>query len=101
MMTKSDDLQMQSGPSSKTAGKRIEDREDEFTHDSWNIVPSESQLQRPQCGRSFQYGQEPVGSVKDFESSWSVRKFVFPGMTQDKNTHTIGLILLGPNGSDR
>ncbi len=41
LMTKSDDLQMQSGPSSKPAGKRIEEREDEFTHDSWNIVPSE------------------------------------------------------------
>jgi hypothetical protein len=40
--------------------------------------------------------QEPVGSLKDFESSWSVRKFVFPGMTQDKNTHSIGVILLGP-----
>lgn len=33
--------------------------------------------------------QELVGSLKDFERSWSVRKFVFPGMTQDKNTHSI------------
>ena len=41
LMTKSDDLQMQSGPSSKPAGKRIEEREEEFTHGSWNIVPSE------------------------------------------------------------
>ena len=41
MMTKSDDLQMQSGPSSKPAGKRIEEGKEEFTHDSRNIVPSE------------------------------------------------------------
>jgi len=27
----------------------------------------------------------------------SVRRFVFPGMSQDKNTHTNGMILLGPN----
>jgi hypothetical protein len=40
-MTKSDDLQMEAAPSSKPAGKRIEDREDEFMHGSWNIVPSE------------------------------------------------------------
>ena len=41
LMTKSDDLQMQSGPCSKPAGKRIEEGKEEFTHDSRNIVPSE------------------------------------------------------------
>ena len=40
-MPKSDDLQMQSGARPKSARKRIQEREDEFTHDSWNIVPSE------------------------------------------------------------
>jgi hypothetical protein len=45
--------------------------------------------------------QEPVGSVKNFEISWAVRKFLFPGMTQDKNTHSIGLILLGPKSGGR
>jgi hypothetical protein len=40
-MTKSDDLQMQADPSSEPARKRIEEREDEFTHGFWNIVPSE------------------------------------------------------------
>ena len=39
-MPKSDDLQMQLGARPKSARKRIQEREDEFTHDSWNIVPS-------------------------------------------------------------
>ena len=40
-MPKSDDLQMQSGASLKSARKRIQQRKDGFTHGSWNIVPSE------------------------------------------------------------
>lgn len=39
--------------------------------------------------------------LRDFESSWSVRKFVFPGMIQDRKTHRIALILLGPKRSGR
>jgi hypothetical protein len=41
LMPKSYDLQMQSGSRPKPARKRIEEREGEFTHDFWNIVPSE------------------------------------------------------------
>src|SRR6185295_14510462 len=41
LMPKSSDLQMQSGARPKSARKRIEEREDEFTHDSCNVVPSQ------------------------------------------------------------
>jgi hypothetical protein len=41
LMPKSDDLQMQSGSRPKSARKRVEEREGEFTHGSWNIGPSE------------------------------------------------------------
>jgi hypothetical protein len=39
-MPKSEDLQMQSGPSLKSPRKRIEQGKDEFTHDCCNIIPS-------------------------------------------------------------
>ena len=42
-----------------------------------------------------------LSGLQDFESSWSVRKFVFPGMIQDRKTHSIALILLGPKRSGR
>ena len=35
------DLESQSGARPKSARKRIQEREDEVTQDSWNIVPSE------------------------------------------------------------
>jgi hypothetical protein len=39
LMPKSDDLQMQSGPSLKSAIKSIEQGKDEFTHDRSDIIP--------------------------------------------------------------
>jgi len=39
-MPKSDDLQRQSGARPKSARKQIQEGEDDFTHDAWNIIPS-------------------------------------------------------------
>jgi hypothetical protein len=73
----------------------------ELVHDPLGLELMTHGTIRGATVRYEDWKQEPVGSVKDFESSWSVRKFVFPGMTQDKNTHSIGLILLGRKSGGR
>ena len=73
----------------------------ELVHDPLGLELMTHGTIRRETVRHEDWKQEPVGSVKDLESSWLVRKFVFPGMSQDKNTHTIGIILLGPNRSDK
>jgi hypothetical protein len=73
----------------------------ELVHDPLGLELMTHGTIRGATVRYEDWKQEPVGSVKDFERTWSVRKFVLPGMTQDKNTHTIGVILLGPKGSIR
>ena len=73
----------------------------ELVHDPLGLELMTHGTIRGATVRYEDWKQEPVGSVKAFESFWSVRKFVFSGKTQDKNTHRIGVILLGPKNSGR
>ena len=73
----------------------------ELVHDPLGLELMTHGTIRGATVRYEDWKQEPVGSLNDFESSWSLRKFVFKGMTQDKNTHSISVILLGPKSSSR
>ena len=73
----------------------------ELVHDPLGLELMTHGTIRGATVRYEDWKQEPVGSVKNFEISWAVRKFLFPGMTQDKNTHSIGLILLGPKSGGK
>lgn len=68
----------------------------ELVHDPLGLELLLNGTVRGEVVRSEDYGQREVGSVKTLERDFTVKTFTFPGVTADRNTLRLGMVLITP-----
>lgn len=66
----------------------------ELVHDPLGLELLLEGTIRGEIVRSEEYGQRPVGSISALSKEFGIRSVVFPGLTGDRNTLRIGIVLV-------
>lgn len=68
----------------------------EMVHDPLGLELLLNGAIRGEVVRSEEYGQREVGSVAALSSRFAVDSYVYPGLTGDRNTLRIGVVIIAP-----